>query len=137
MNPELIHQLITLGVVALVFVVFIRDWLSPDLAAMGAFVFLVIIGVIGAIAIPRMSQGARGAADAALKADIAALSNAIEMYAAEHNGTYPTLADFEDQLTTYTDSSGSTSGQRSLASSDLTGGKLPGSKRWGRLARLR
>ena len=72
-------------------------------------IVVVIIAVIGAIAIPRMSQGAKGASDAALKADLAALSNAIEMYAAEHNGTYPTLAAFEAQLTQYSDTSGSTS----------------------------
>ncbi|MDF1814147.1 MAG: SLC13 family permease, partial [Verrucomicrobiales bacterium] len=46
MNQELLHQIITLGVVALVFVIFVKDWLSPDLAAMGAFVLLVVIGVI-------------------------------------------------------------------------------------------
>ncbi len=45
-NPDLIHQLVTLGVVALVFVIFIKEWLSPDLAAMGAFVLLVVVGVM-------------------------------------------------------------------------------------------
>ncbi|MDF1754772.1 MAG: SLC13 family permease [Verrucomicrobiales bacterium] len=46
MNTDLIYQLITLGIVGLVFLIFVKDWLSPDLTAMGAFVFLVIIGVI-------------------------------------------------------------------------------------------
>ena len=44
--PELFYQLTTLAVVALVFVAFVKEWVSPDLAAMGAFVFLILIGVL-------------------------------------------------------------------------------------------
>lgn len=40
----------------LVFLCFIKEWLSPDLAAMGAFVFLVIIGVVD----PKMALGIFG-----------------------------------------------------------------------------
>lgn len=46
MNSENIEQLITLATIAAVFVVFIKEWISPDLTAMSAFVFLVIIGVV-------------------------------------------------------------------------------------------
>ena len=66
-------------------------------------IVVVIIAIIGAIAVPRMSRGSKGAADSALVANLAVLRNAIEMFAAEHNGLYPTLADIDDQLTTYTD----------------------------------
>ena len=66
-------------------------------------IVIVIIGIIAAIAVPRISRGARGASDAALRGDLAALRNAIDLYAAEHNGSFPTVADFEAQLTTYTD----------------------------------
>ena len=69
-------------------------------------IVVVIIAIIGAIAVPRMSRGSKGAADAALVANLAVMRNAIEMYAAEHNGLYPTLADIEAQLTTYTDIDG-------------------------------
>lgn len=69
-------------------------------------IVVVILGIIGAIAIPRMSRGASGAGESALIADLAALRNAIELYAAEHGGTFPTAADIGDQLTMYTDAAG-------------------------------
>lgn len=69
-------------------------------------IVVVIIGIIGAIALPRMSRGAAGAADSGLVADLAVLRNAIDLYQAEHGGTYPTLADFVAQMTTYTDVNG-------------------------------
>jgi len=69
-------------------------------------IVVVIVGIIAAIAIPRMSRGAAGASDSALSGDLAVLRNAIDLYAAEHGGTYPTAADIVAQLTTYTDASG-------------------------------
>lgn len=53
-------------------------------------IVVVIIGIIGAIAIPRMSRGAAGASDNALRANLAILRNALDLYAAEHNGVFPT-----------------------------------------------
>lgn len=76
-------------------------------------IVVVIIGIIGAIAIPRMSRGASGAADSALIADLAVLRNAIDLYEAEHGGTFPTLADFEAQLTQYTNASGAAQATKS------------------------
>lgn len=72
-------------------------------------IVVVIIGIIGAIAIPRLSRGAAGAADSALVGDLAVMRNAIDLYATEHGGTYPTVADIEDQLTLYSDIDGNTS----------------------------
>ena len=69
-------------------------------------IVVVIVGIIAAIAIPRMSRGSAGAADSALSGDLAVLRNAIDLYAAEHGGTYPTAAKIAEQLTTYTDASG-------------------------------
>jgi general secretion pathway protein G len=69
-------------------------------------VVVVILGIIGAIAIPRMSRGASGAADSALVADLAVLRNAIALYETEHQGLYPTVAAFENQLTTFTNMAG-------------------------------
>lgn len=71
-------------------------------------IVVVILGIIGAIAIPRMSRGAAGAADSGLVADLAVLRNAIELYHAEHASTYPTLANFSDQLTTFSTVAGAT-----------------------------
>lgn len=69
-------------------------------------IVVVIIGIIGAIAIPRMSRGASGAADSGLIADVAVLRSAIDLYKAEHGGTLPAFATFEEQLTTYTSDAG-------------------------------
>ena len=78
-------------------------------------IVVVIIGVIAAIAVPRISRGAKGAGDSALRGSLAALRNAVDMYAAEHGGVFPgnnsgtcdeTL--LKDQLTKNTDFSGTT-----------------------------
>ena len=69
-------------------------------------IVVVIIGIIGAIAIPRMSRGAAGAGDSALTGNLAVLRSAIDMYQTEHGGTYPAVATFVAQMTTYTDDSG-------------------------------
>ena len=62
-------------------------------------IVVVIMGIIAAIAIPRMSRASKSAGEAAVESNLAVLQNAIEQYAAEHDGTYPTVADFEKQLT--------------------------------------
>jgi len=67
-----------------------------------------IIGIIAAIAIPRFSRATVGAMDAALTGDLAVMRNAIDMFKAEHGGTFPTLANIVAQLTTYSDASGNT-----------------------------
>jgi general secretion pathway protein G len=73
-------------------------------------IVVVIIAIIGAIAVPRMSRGAQGAADSALHANIKVLKSAIDLYATEHNGTYPfPVTAFTDQLTMFTDDAGATS----------------------------
>lgn len=72
-------------------------------------IVVVIIGIIAAIAIPRMSRGATGANDNALAGNLAVLRKAVDLYQAEHDGTYPTAANIVDQLTLYTDASGGTS----------------------------
>lgn len=66
-------------------------------------IVVVILGIIAAIAIPRMSRGSKGAAESALSGNLAVLRNAIDLYAAEHGGTYPVVAQITDQLTQYTD----------------------------------
>jgi len=70
-------------------------------------IVVVIIGIIGAIAIPRMSRGSRGAAENSLKGNLAILRGAVEMFAAEHDGVYPTDATtIASQLTQRTNALG-------------------------------
>jgi prepilin-type N-terminal cleavage/methylation domain-containing protein len=57
-------------------------------------IVVVIIGIIAAIAVPRFGSGAQAASESALKGSLAALRNAVDRYAAEHNGVFPgALAD--------------------------------------------
>ena len=72
-------------------------------------IVLVIIGVLAAIAIPRMSRGAEGAADTGLIGSLAVVRSGIDLYAAEHTGAFPTFASFVAQMTTFTDDLGATS----------------------------
>ena len=72
-------------------------------------IVVVIIGIIAAIAIPRMSRGAAGAGDSALSSNLATLRKAVDLYAAEHDGKFPTAAKFVEQLTKFTDVSGADS----------------------------
>lgn len=70
-------------------------------------IVVAIIAILAAIGIPRMSRGSKGAGDSALQANLAVLRNAIDLFSAEHQGTYPALLTFSDQLTQYTTSAGS------------------------------
>jgi prepilin-type N-terminal cleavage/methylation domain-containing protein len=74
-------------------------------------IVVVIIAIIGAIAIPKMSRGSAGANDSAVIQDLSVMRSALDLYATEHGGIYPstTAATLLSQLTTYTDSSGNTS----------------------------
>ena len=64
-------------------------------------IVVVIIGIIGAIAVPRMSRGAKGAADSALAGDLRVLRDAIDLFAVEHAGSYPSSADIAASLLAY------------------------------------
>ncbi|MCK4276139.1 MAG: prepilin-type N-terminal cleavage/methylation domain-containing protein [Phycisphaerae bacterium] len=75
-------------------------------------VVVVIIGIIAVIAIPRMSRGSAGAADAALSGDLAVLRNAIDLYAIEHTGSFPTKTDIQNQLLQYTNNAGTAQASR-------------------------
>lgn len=73
-------------------------------------VVIVIIGILAAIAIPRLSRGSTGASQSSLAGNLTVVRNAIALYAAEHNNTFPgpDNAGFKDKLTKYSDISGNT-----------------------------
>lgn len=103
-------------------------------------IVVVIIGIIGAIAIPRLSRGVDGADESKLRHDLAVLNKALELYAAEHGGDYPSAANGPAQLTQYTDASGNVSATKNGAyvfgpylrdAPAATGGARPGAKGMG------
>jgi len=71
-------------------------------------IVVAIIAILAAIGIPRMSQGAKGAADSAVRGDLAVLRNAIDLYAAEHQGALPTVGNIVNQLTKFSSIGGDT-----------------------------
>jgi len=73
-------------------------------------IVVIVIGIIAAIAIPRMSRGAAGAGDSALVGNLAVLREAIDLFATEHGGSFPSKANIADQLTQYTDNVGAAQG---------------------------
>jgi prepilin-type N-terminal cleavage/methylation domain-containing protein len=78
-------------------------------------IVVAIIAILAAIGIPRMSRGAKGASDSALTGDLATLRNAIDLYAAEHGGAFPTVASVNTQLTQYTDINGGVNAAKDTA----------------------
>ncbi len=72
-------------------------------------IVVAILAILAAIGIPRMSRGSRGAGDSALRSNLALLRNSVDLFTAEHNGLFPGVATFTNQLTTFTDEFGATS----------------------------
>lgn len=113
------------------------DRRAPGFSLIELVLVVVILGVISAIAIPRLSRGAEGAEQAKLRQDLAVLNKALELYAAEHNGEYPSEANAPAQLTQYTDLDGDVSATKTSThiygpylrdAPAATGGARPGAK---------
>jgi prepilin-type N-terminal cleavage/methylation domain-containing protein len=52
-------------------------------------IVIVILGIIAAIAIPRISSGSKNAGEAALRANLQSVRNAIDWFYGDHNNTFP------------------------------------------------
>lgn len=89
-------------------------------------IVIVILGIIAAIAIPRISSGSRNAGESALRADLASLRNAIDWYYGEHNNKFPgqltdgsnapdTEGAFISQLTLYSNVGGTVTDTKNSA----------------------
>lgn len=83
-------------------------------------IVVVILGILAAIAVPKLSNASQMARESTLKDDCRFLRTQIIVYQNQHNGVYPgypagnpaqtpTEADFLAQLTSYTDDTGNTS----------------------------
>lgn len=72
-------------------------------------IVVVIIGIIGAVAVPRLAGAGSGAREVALAQNLAIMTRAVEMYKAEHLGEPPTTA---AQLLQFSDEDGNTKASR-------------------------
>lgn len=87
-------------------------------------VVVIIIGIIAAIAVPRLAQATSKSRDAALRRDLSLLRRAIELFAGEHDGLFPGNAPdgmgnaagseraFVNHLTLYSNRRGEVAGER-------------------------
>ena len=83
-------------------------------------IVVIILGIVAAITVPRISRGARDKDTVLLHHSAAALRQAIARYADEHDGVYPgatdgTAATFIAQLTLFTNEAGDVSTTRDEA----------------------
>jgi prepilin-type N-terminal cleavage/methylation domain-containing protein len=67
---------------------------------------VMIIAIIGAIAIPRLSRGSASPADRLLVQSLSVLRNALDRYQLENDGVYPTAANLSAALLQYNDGAG-------------------------------
>jgi type II secretory pathway pseudopilin PulG len=80
-----------------------------EVSLLEVVIVVVIIAILGAVGLPRTSRASRDTCDSTLRNSLAVLRRAVELYAAEHGGSYPSASKVEDALTLYSDASGATS----------------------------
>jgi prepilin-type N-terminal cleavage/methylation domain-containing protein len=103
--------------------------MSRDKRGMAGFTLIelllvvIVIGIVAVVAIPQFTDSARDARESTLRANLAAMRNAVELYYHQHNNNYPGAIDHTDgsgaptdryvsfvaQMTQYSDASGQTS----------------------------
>jgi len=84
---------------------------------------VIVIGIVAVVAIPQFTDSARDARESTVRANLAAMRNAVELYYHQHSNNYPGEIDHTDgsgaptdrynsflaQMTQYSDATGETS----------------------------
>eukprot|EP00752_Nemacystus_decipiens_P016932 g15160.t1 len=71
-------------------------------------VVVVILGILAAIVLPQFSSATQDSKESALQQNMFRMRQQVELYRQQHNGSYPTLANFIDQMTLVSDQEGNT-----------------------------
>ncbi len=71
-------------------------------------IVVVILGILAAITLPQFSSATEESRESSLKMTIHRVRQQIEIYQAQHGGSFPSLASFEAQMTTASDVTGNT-----------------------------
>jgi len=69
-------------------------------------IVVVILGILAAIVVPQFTEASNEAKLSSLCCDLQTLRSQIELYKIQHNDIPPTLANFIDQMTDYTNVDG-------------------------------
>ena len=75
-------------------------------------IVVIILGILATIIIGLFANGTKDAATQSLKDNLRSIRSQLELYSAQH-GSYPSLANFEQQMTQYTDPTGNVSATKS------------------------
>ncbi|HEX8525331.1 MAG TPA: prepilin-type N-terminal cleavage/methylation domain-containing protein [Tepidisphaeraceae bacterium] len=74
-------------------------------------IVVIILGILASIVVAQFTNVRGSTSDTALKDNLRWMRSAILLYQAEH-GSFPTLANFQGQMTSFTDLQGSVSATR-------------------------
>jgi general secretion pathway protein G len=71
-------------------------------------IVVVILGILAAIVIPQFTSAAETSRQNSIKMDVNRIRTQIFVYQQQHNGDFPTLANFSDQMTQASTAAGAT-----------------------------
>lgn len=66
-------------------------------------IVVVILGILAAIVVPQFTNAANEARVGNIATQVSTIENQLELYAAQHNGIYPTLAEVNDDWSVMVD----------------------------------
>ena len=69
-------------------------------------IVVIVLGILAAIVVPQFSEATTDAKVSALTTNLQTIRSQIQLFKMQHNDTYPTYATFANQMTQYTDVSG-------------------------------
>lgn len=71
-------------------------------------IVVVILGVLASIVIPQFTSATDSSRESTLKMDLHRIRTQLVLYQQQHNGEYPTVSDFETQMTQASNTAGDT-----------------------------
>jgi general secretion pathway protein G len=71
-------------------------------------IVVVILGILAAIVVPQFTSATNESRENALKMSLHRIRQQLEIYEQQHDGDYPSLENFEEQMTLASDSLGNT-----------------------------
>ena len=83
---------------------------KPGFTLVEILIVVVILAVLAAIVIPQFTNASADAKTSSLRTNLRKVRLQIELYETHHNGSSPSLTNFEAQMTGTTDIDGDTSG---------------------------